>query len=116
MINIVGSLLGVEVLLCDEVVFIERLCALIVEFLLLEVGLGLFYVGFSRLLRRCRNQRWCARRRCAHRLLGGNRRGGLLAFNGREQLALGHVVALFTIEVRDALQRRWHRRSQWSSA
>ncbi len=49
-VDIVGSLLGVEVLLGDEVVLVEGLGALVVEFLLLEVSLGLFDVGFRGLL------------------------------------------------------------------
>ncbi len=49
-VDIVEGLLGVEVLLGDEVVVVEGLGALVVELLLLEVGLGFFDVGFGGLL------------------------------------------------------------------
>ena len=45
--QIVGGLLGVVVLLGDELVLVERLGAIVVELLLLEVGLGLLDVGFG---------------------------------------------------------------------
>ncbi len=52
--DVVGGLLGVEVLLGDQLVVVERLGAVVVELLLLEVGLG---------LRRCWPGR-SSRRRC----------------------------------------------------
>ena len=54
--DVVGGLLGVEVLLGDELGVVELLGAAEVELLLLEVGLGLGDVGLRRSSRRrCRS-------------------------------------------------------------
>ncbi len=46
-VGVIGSLLGIEVLLGHDACFVKALCAFLIELFLLKVGLGMCNVGFS---------------------------------------------------------------------
>jgi hypothetical protein len=101
--DVVGGFLGVEVLLGDELVFVEFLGAVVVELLLFEVGLGLVDVGLGGGFGGdvggdvgARGGDGC--------LLGVDGGLGLDGFDAGEDVALADVVALLDVEVGDAAE------------
>jgi hypothetical protein len=102
-VDVEEGLLGVEVLLGDELVVVEGLGALVVELLLFEVGRSFVDVSFGGLLGGDKGIDVGARG-VDGGALGGNGAGGLLAFDGGEELAGLGVIAFFDVEVRDSTE------------
>ena len=101
--DIVGCLLGVEVLLGDELVVVKGLGAVEVELLLLKVGFGLVDVGLGSILGGDVGGD-VGLRGGDGGLLGVDGSLGLDALHAGEDVAFLNVVPLLDVEVSDAAE------------